>query len=100
LKFNGDKGHKGMANRYTPASAPVEPAIYQIRLKGRLGAQGNDWFEGMTISQAENGDTLVTGPVVDQASLHGLLRKVRDLGIPLLAVNTVRLKEGTVREPG
>jgi hypothetical protein len=81
-----------MADKHNPAPAPAEPAIYQFRLQGRLGAEWGDWLEGMTISPAENGDTLVTGPVVDQAALHGLLRKVRDLGIPLLAVN--RLQPG------
>jgi hypothetical protein len=59
--------------------------IYQIRIKGHLGRQWTDWFEGLTITQEEGGDTLLTGPVVDQAALHGLLRKVRDLGIPLIS---------------
>ena len=58
--------------------------VYQIRVKGHLGRQWTDWFEGMTIT-LEEGDTLLTGPVVDQAALHGLLRKVRDLGIPLIS---------------
>ena len=66
--------------------------IYQIRIKGHLGPQWTDWFEGMAITQEENGDTLVTGPVVDQAALHGLLRRVRDLGMPLLSV--IRLTSG------
>jgi hypothetical protein len=79
-----------MVNKHNPAAAPAEPAIYQLRLQGRLGAQWSDWFEGMAISLAENGDTLVTGPVLDQATLYGLLRKVRDLGIPLLAVNCIK----------
>ncbi len=60
--------------------------IYQIRIKGHLGPQWTDWFGGLTITLEENGDTLLTGPVVDQAALHGLLRKVRDLGMPLLSV--------------
>jgi hypothetical protein len=63
--------------------------IYQIRIKGHLGPQWTDWFEGLTITLEENGDTLLTGPLVDQAALHGLLKKVRDLGIPLLSVNCV-----------
>ena len=58
--------------------------IYQIRIKGHLGRQWTDWFGGLTIT-LEEGDTLLTGPVVDQAALHGLLRKVRDLGIPLIS---------------
>jgi len=60
--------------------------IYQIRIKGHLGRQRTDWFGGLTITLEDNGDTLVTGPVVDQAALYGLLKKVRDLGMPLLAV--------------
>jgi hypothetical protein len=59
---------------------------YEIRLKGHLGSQWTDWFEGLTITLEEDGDTLLTGPVVDQAALHGLLKKVRDLGMPLLSV--------------
>jgi hypothetical protein len=61
-----------------------QPMVYQIRVKGHLGRQWTDWFEGMTIT-LEEGDTLLTGPVVDQAALHGLLRKVRDLGMPLIS---------------
>ncbi len=59
--------------------------IYQIRIKGHLGPQWTEWFEGLTITLEDNGDTLLTGPVVDQAALHGLLRKVRDLGMPLIS---------------
>jgi hypothetical protein len=59
--------------------------VYQIRIKGHLDRRWTDWFEGMTITLEENGDTLLTGPVVDQAALHGLLRKVRDLGMPLIS---------------
>ena len=64
--------------------------VYQIRIKGHLGSQWTDWFEGLTITLEDNGDTLLTGPVIDQAALHGLLKKVRDLGIPLLSVNLVQ----------
>lgn len=62
---------------------------YQIRVKGHLGSQWKSWFEGMTISLEENGNTLLSGPVTDQAALHGLIKKVRDLGMPLLLVNRV-----------
>ena len=68
-----------------------QPMVYQIRIKGHLGPQWTDWFEGMTITLEEGGDTLLTGPV-DQAALHGLLRKVRDLGVPL--ISAIRIKPG------
>ena len=62
-----------------------QPMVYQIRVKGHLGPRWASWFEGMNITLEDNGDTLLTGPVVDQAALHGLLRKVRDLGMPLIS---------------
>jgi hypothetical protein len=65
------------------------PKIYQIRLEGHLDQQWTEWFEGLTITLEDNGDTILTGSVIDQAALHGLLRKVRNLGIPLLSVNQV-----------
>ena len=67
-----------------------QPVIYQIRIRGHLGSQWTDWFGGMTITPTDDGDTLLTGPVTDQAALHGLLRKVRDLGMPL--ISAVRMK--------
>jgi hypothetical protein len=66
-----------------------QPMVYQIRIKGHLDPQWTDWFEGLTMTLEEGGDTLLTGPVVDQAALHGWLKKVRDLGMPLLSVNSV-----------
>jgi len=72
--------------------------IYQIRIKGHLGHQWTDWFEGLTITLEENGETLLTGPVVDQAALHGLLKKVRDLGMPLLSVNRVEPGQADVAD--
>jgi len=62
---------------------------YQIRIQGHLGSEWTDWFEGLTLTLEDNGETLLSGSVGDQAALHGLLRKVRDLGMPLLSVNPV-----------
>ena len=78
-----------MPDQHSPGKHPNQPLIYQIRIKGHLGRQWADWFGEATIRLEESGDTLLTCPVVDQAALHGLLKKVRDLGLPLLAVNQV-----------
>jgi hypothetical protein len=72
---------------------PYPPIVYEIRIMGHLDSQWADWFEGLSITLEENGDTLLTGPVVDQPALHGLLKKVRDLGLPLVSVNRVQLNE-------
>lgn len=74
--------------------------VYQIRLKGRLDPQWTDWFEGLTITLEEDGNTLLTGPVIDQAALHGLLKKVRDLGMPLVSVSPVEPGPPSTLEPG
>ena len=63
-----------------------ETGLYKIRLKGHLDEKWAPWFDGLTITRADNGETLLVGLVVDQAALHGLLRKVRDLGLPLLSL--------------
>ena len=76
-----------MTYRENPKTDPSQPAVYQIRIKGHLNEHWVDWFEGMNITLEENGNTLLTGPVIDQAALHGLLKKVRDAGMTLLSVN-------------
>ena len=73
-----------MSNNPGQNSDPNPPMVYQFRIKGHLGQQWAKWFDSATITLEENGDTLLTCPVVDQAALHGLLRKVRDLSLPLL----------------
>ena len=70
-----------------------EPPVYEIRIKGHLGSQWTDWFEGLTITLEEGCDTLLTGPVTDQAALYGLLKKVRDLGLPLISVRQIHSQE-------
>jgi hypothetical protein len=79
----------------TPASPgdQKETGLYEIRIKGHLDDKWADWFEGLTITRADNGETLLRGSVVDQAALHGVLRKVRDLGLPLLSVIQVERKQ-------
>jgi len=79
----------GTVKRYLTKTDPSQPMSYQIRLEGHLDDQWAGWFGGMTITLEENGDTLLTGPVVDQAALFGLLKKIRDLGLPLVSLNRV-----------
>ena len=87
-----------MSNQLNPNSDPSQPMVYQIRLKGHLGQQWAASFEGLTLTLEENGDTLLTGSVTDQAALYGLLRKVRDLGLPLLAVMRVKPSQTDVSD--
>ena len=88
-----------MANSRDPTTDPSRPLVYQIRVRGHLGRQWADWFGGLTVTPEDTGNTLLTGPVADQAALHGLLTKVRDLGMPLVSVTHIdpkRANEPTI----
>jgi len=87
-----------MSHERIPTGDPAQPAVYQIRIQGHLSHHWADWFAGTAISLEGNGDTLLTGSVTDQAALHGLLRKVRDLGMPLLSVTQVDPKQASKTE--
>ena len=69
--------------------SPHLPANYQIRVKGQLGPQWQAWFDGLTITAQPNGETVITGHMADQAALYGILKKVRNLGLPLISVNPI-----------
>lgn len=75
-----------MAGKQDFTTDPNEPTVYQIRLHGHLGPEWAAWFGGLTVTREESGATLLTGPVADQAALHGLLKKVRDVGLPLVSI--------------
>jgi len=72
-----------------PEVHPSQPTVYELRLQGHLGNHWTDWFENAAIAPQDNGDTILTCTVRDQAALHGLLKRVRDLGMTLLSVNCV-----------
>ncbi len=80
---------KTASNQHNQGYEGNQPMVYQIRIKGHLGQQWTDWFDGLTITLEDDGITLLNGSVIDQAALHGILKKVRDLGMPLLSVNIV-----------
>ena len=88
--MTGHKGRMVMTDTPDPKTDPSQPMVYQIRIKGHLGSQWTGWFGGLTVTLDHNGETLLSGPVVDQAALHAVLRKVRDLGMPLLSVTRVK----------
>ena len=87
-----------MSNERIPKTDPGQEKVYQIRIKGHLDDRWADWFGGLTITLEDNGDTLLTGSVVDQAALHGLLRKVRDLGMSLISVMSVEPNQADTSE--
>lgn len=78
-----------MPNEQKSEHNPDQPKIFQFRIQGHLSQQWQDWFEGFIATLEEDGNTLLSGSVVDQSALHGILKKIRDLGMPLLSVNTV-----------
>jgi hypothetical protein len=86
-----------VAQQRSQRTDPAWPAVYQIRIEGHLGHAWTNWFAGLSIELEDNGDTLLTGAVVDQAALHGVLKRVRDLGVPLVSVN--RYENGPAPQP-
>ena len=98
IEMTGHKRYKVMSNELEPKTNSDQSLVYQIRIKGYLSRDWTGWFEGLTITLEEGGDTLLTGPVIDQAALHGLLKKVRDLGMPLVSVSPI--ESGQTDTPG
>jgi len=72
--------------------------LYRIRVKGTLDSSWSQWFDGMTIEATEGGETLLTGPVRDQTALHGLLGKIRDMGLPLLSLEKLKRTDDWAEE--
>jgi hypothetical protein len=85
--LKGDATKRKMSETHAVTEGYHEPGFYEIRIRGHLDDRRAAWFEGLTLKREDSGDTLLTGLVIDQAALYGLLRKVRDLGMPLISVN-------------
>jgi hypothetical protein len=85
-----------MTAAHAPNADHHEARLYEIRLKGRLDGRWSDWFDGLSFTHASDGTTIIHGPVADQAALHGLLAKVRDLGLPLVSVIHVEPEQENV----
>ena len=82
-----------MSDTHAASDARREPGQYEIRLKGHLEARWTTWFDGLSLTQESDGTTVIRGSVIDQAALHGLLSKVRELGLPLIAVTQLDSKQ-------
>ena len=89
-----------MSDKQTFDEKHNQQQCYEIRLKGHLDDRWAEWFEGLTITLEEEGDTLLTGPIIDQAALHGLLKKVRALGLPLVSVSPLEHGSSTTLGTG
>jgi hypothetical protein len=78
-----------MSDTQPHGTEPDQSPLYELRIKGHLGSRWNDWFDHMTITAEADGETTLIGPIVDQAALHGVLTKIRDLGLQLLSVTRI-----------
>ncbi len=87
-----------MSERHTPTGDRQEAESYEIRLTGHLDARWVSWFDGLTIRHEADGTTVLSGLIADQAALHGLLQRVRDLGLPLVSVT--RMESDKTNPPG
>ncbi len=88
-----------MTDQRTPTPDRPETGRYEIRLTGRLDAHWAAWFDGLTVGQETDGTTVISGPIADQAALHGVLQRVRDLGLPLVSVTRVDARPTTTTGP-
>ena len=82
-----------MSEPQTGAPTSSEPGRYAIRVKGHLDQRWADWFEGLTFTHASDGTTTLAGPLADQAALHGVLTKIRDLGLPIISIQATEAEE-------
>ncbi len=88
-----------MTDRRTPTPHSHEAGRYEIRLTGHLDAHWTKWFDGLVVSRESDGTTVISGPIVDQAALHGVLQRVRDLGLPLVSVRQVDADQPDLTTP-